>query len=106
MGMPPEPCGRCLVLAPPVKGGPMDRNWERSILMGCALLIAGLPAWAAGGARLPVVQSRDLVGLSTAAKLGGKLRVENVLKADTGEPAAFVLERFEVFTPDARVTVH
>ena len=80
----------------------MQRNWERSILMGFALLVAGVPAWAAGAA-LPVVQSRDLAGL---ARAHGKLRVENVRRADTGEPVAFVLERFEVFTADARITVH
>ena len=83
----------------------MQRNWERSILMGCALLVASVPAWAAEAA-LPVIQSRDLAGLAKAAKLEGKLRVENVHYAETGEPAAFVLERFEVFTADARITVH
>ena len=30
----------------------------------------------------------------------------NVQRADTGESAAFVLERFEVFTADATITVH
>ena len=79
----------------------MHRNWGRSIWMGCALLMAGVPAWAAGGA---VVDSRDL-GKAAAAQ-GGRLRVENVRKADTGETTAFELERFEVFTADARVTVH
>jgi hypothetical protein len=76
----------------------MHRNWERSILMGCALLVASLPARA-----LPVIQSRDLASLARAQ---GKLQLETVVKADTGEETAFELERFEVFTSDAKVTVH
>jgi hypothetical protein len=76
--------------------------------MGCVLLAAGVPAWAAGraAAALPVIASRNLAKAAAAAPMGGRLRVENVRKADTGERAAFVLERFAVFTADARITVH
>lgn len=87
----------------------MHRNWERSIVMGCILLTAGVPAWAAGkraAAVRTVLESRDLARAAAAAPVGKRLRVENVEKADTGETAAFVLERFEVFTPDAVITVH
>jgi hypothetical protein len=86
----------------------MYRNWERSILMGCVLLTAGMPAWAAGR-RAPVppaIDSRNLAKAAAAAPLGSRLRVENVETADTGETSAFVLERFNVFTADAKITVH
>ena len=78
----------------------MHRNWERSTLMGFVLLAVGVPARAA---ELPVLESRDL---GSIARAQGKLQVENVRKVDTGEATAFVLERFEVFTPDAKITVH
>lgn len=85
----------------------MQRNWERSMLMGCVLLAAGVPAWAAGrAAALPVIESRNLAKAATAAPMGDRLRVRNVKKADTGETTALVLERFEVFTDDATITVH
>jgi hypothetical protein len=87
----------------------MHRNWEKWLLMGCVLLTAGAPAWGAGrraAGALPVVESRNLVRAAAAAPMGGRLRVENVRNADTGESSAFVLERFAVFTADARITVH
>lgn len=87
----------------------MHRNWERSIVVGCMLLTAGVPAWAAGkraAAQRPVLESSDLARAAAMAPVGRRLRVENVEKADTGETAAFVLERFEVFTEDATITVH
>lgn len=87
----------------------MHRNWERSIVMGCILLTAGVPAWAAGK-RAAVVQtvreSRNLAKAAAAVPMGSRLRVANIEKADTGETAVFMLERFEVFTADATVTVH
>ena len=84
----------------------MHRNWARSILMGCALLGARMPVLAAGQPAMPVIESRDLGREAAAAPLGARLRVANVQKADTGEAAAFVVERFEVFAPGAKVTVH
>jgi metallopeptidase family M12-like protein len=87
----------------------MYRNWERSIVMGCVLLTAGVPAWAAGkraAAPLPVIESRDLAKAAAAAPMGSRLRVENVENPAAGETAAFILERFAVFTDDARITLH
>jgi hypothetical protein len=87
----------------------MHRNWERAIVLGCALLTAGVPAWAAGrrtAAALPVMESRDLARAAATAPMGSRLRLEHVGKADTGETTAFVLERFAVFTADATITVH
>jgi hypothetical protein len=87
----------------------MHRNWERSIVMSCILLTAGVPAWAAGkraAVMQTVLESRDLARAAAEVPMGRRLRVENVEKADTGETAAFVLERFEVFTADAMITVH
>ena len=86
----------------------MRWNWNRSILAGCALLLAAGPVGAAGarGAEIPVVQSRDFAGAAKVARVGSSLRLENLQVSDTGEPAALVLERFEVFAPSAKVTLH
>ncbi len=87
-------------------------SWPRSILLGCVLLAPGVPAWAQGGegleeraAALPVLKSHDLAK-AAEAPMGGHLRVVKVERADTGESAAFELERFQVFAGDATVTVH
>jgi hypothetical protein len=81
----------------------MHRNWERSILMGFVLLAASMPASAA----VPVVKSRNLARAAAVAPVAGKrVRLEGIRKAGTGETTAFELERFEVFTPDAKITVH
>jgi hypothetical protein len=86
----------------------MHRNWERTILMSFVLLAAGVPALASGRATVvPVVKSRNLTRAAAVAPVAGKrVRLEGIRKAGTGETAAFELERFEVFTPDAKVTVH
>ncbi len=89
----------------------MHKNWQRSIWMGCVLLTASMPVWAAGRAmavpRVPrVVESRNLAKAAATVPLGGRLRLTSVENADTGETTAFVLERFSVFTPGAKVTVH
>lgn len=80
----------------------MAWNLRCAIVTGCALLLAAGPA-AAGTASF---ESRDLARAAAATPLGASVRLENVLAADGGEPAAFVLERFQVFTEDARITVH
>jgi hypothetical protein len=80
---------------------------NRIVLAGCALVAVAGPARAAGSApALPVVQSRDFA--ATAAKLaaGSRLRLESLQVAGTGESRALVLERFEVFARDAKITVH
>jgi hypothetical protein len=82
----------------------MRRTLTRTILAGCALLLAH-PAVAA----MPpvrVIESRDFPRVAAAAALGSGLRVENVQVPETGEAAAFALERFEVFADDATVTIH
>jgi hypothetical protein len=86
----------------------MYRNWERSIVMGCVLMAAGLPAFASGKATaVPVVKSRNLARAAAVAPVAGKrVRLEGIRKAGTAETAAFDLQRFEVFTPGATVTVH
>jgi hypothetical protein len=52
------------------------------------------------------VQSRDFGQASKAAPVGSRLRLEDIQVAETGEAVAFVLERFEVFAADARITIH
>ena len=55
----------------------MYRNWERSIVMGCILLTAGVPAWAAGkraAAVRTVWESRDLARAAAAAPVDELLR--------------------------------
>ena len=71
------------------------------------LMAAAAPAGAAasGGAQLPVVDSRDFAGAAKTAAVGSRLRLENVAVSDA-EPAALVLERFEVFAKGATVTLH
>jgi hypothetical protein len=84
-------------------------RWNLNLMMlaGCSLLLAG-PAGAAVAARsdMPVVDSRDFAGAAKTAAVGAGLRLENVQLPDTGEAAALLLERFQVFTPDAEVTIH
>ncbi len=90
----------------------MPRNRIRSVLAGCALLLAAGKALAAGQpAGQPAgvavtVQSRDFAAVAAAAPVGGTLRLTNVQVADTGEAAAFALERFQVFADDAEITIH
>lgn len=77
-------------------------NLRCVIVTGVALLLGTGPA-AAGTARY---ESRDLARAAAATPVGGNVRLENVVTAETGEPAAFVLERFQVFAEDARIIVH
>jgi hypothetical protein len=75
------------------------------IVTGVALLAAG-PASAVGAAALPSIDSRDFARAAATLAVGSRLRLENTQVTDTGETAALVLERFEVFTSDAKITVH
>jgi hypothetical protein len=75
------------------------------IVTGAALLAAG-PARAAGSAALPSIDSRDFARTAATLAVGSRLRLENAQMTDTGETAALVLERFEVFASDAKITVH
>jgi hypothetical protein len=84
----------------------MRVNPKWMILAGCGLLLAAAGPSRAAGPELTVVQSRDFLPTAVRVAVGARLRLENVQVADTGESRAFVLERFEVFAPDARITVH
>lgn len=83
----------------------MRWDFNRVLLAGCALLMAAPLAGAErqGG---PVLESRDFGRAAAVAAVGSPLRVVNVDVPDTGEAAAFELERFAVFAPGAKVTIH
>ena len=83
----------------------MRSSLNRSILAGCALLLAASPTVAASGGSW-IVESRDFSRQAAKAALGAKLHVDNVEVADTGEAASFALERFQVFADDAKITIH
>ena len=86
---------------------PMLWNLSRTIVTGSILMMAGVPVRAvAGDLELPVVQSRDLARVAPAVPLGGRVMLQDVRVVDTGEPAAFVLQRFQVFAAGAEITVH
>jgi hypothetical protein len=76
----------------------------RWIFVSSALALAAGPVRAAESR--PVVQSRDFAATAGGLAAGARLRLEGVQVADTGEAAAFDLERFEVFAKDAKITVH
>lgn len=80
----------------------MSMIWRRTVWVWCVLVgISGAAgAEVAGGNR---VASRDAGRLRA---IQGSVRVEDVRYGDTGEAVAFELERFDVFTPDAKITVH
>ncbi len=83
-------------------------KWMTSACVTLMTLVAAAgPAGAAasGGAQLPVIDSRDFAGAAKMAAVGSRLRLENVAVSDA-EPAALVLERFEVFAKGATVTLH
>src|SRR4051794_8592071 len=75
------------------------------ILAGCALLLAAGPALAAIP-ELPVVRSEGFGGAAAQLKVGARFRLEHVQTEVAGEARTFVLQRFEVFAPGARITVH
>jgi len=82
------------------------------IATGVALLAAAGPARAAvlangaNAAALPSIDSADFARAAATVAVGSHLRLANAQMTDTGETAALVLERFEVFASDARITVH
>ena len=79
-------------------------NLSRTIVAGGLVLLAGSPVEGAVPAA-QVIRSRDLARTAGLA-LGSRLRLAGVQVADTGEAAEFLLERFEVFAPDAEITIH
>jgi hypothetical protein len=77
------------------------------IVTGAALLAVAGPARAAGSAAaLPSIDSGDFARTAATVAVGARLRLENAQMTDTGETAALVLERFEVFASDAKIVVH
>src|SRR5262245_8278017 len=83
----------------------MRWSTHRWILAGGALWLAA-GSVAAAEPRIPAIASRDFAGVALGVPMGTGLRLENVQVAETGEAAAFVLERFRVFAPEAQITVH
>lgn len=83
----------------------MRSNWNRWIFAGCALWIAAGVCREAGAATVPVLQSRDFDRAAATVPAGSRLRLAGVQVAD-GDPVTLSLERFDVFTRDARITVH
>ena len=83
----------------------MRTTLTRSILAGCVLLLAGGQA-AMAEPREITIESRSFPRMAAGAPVGAGVRLENVQVADTGETAAFVLQRFQVFADDATITVH
>ena len=76
------------------------------VATGVALLAAAGPGRAAESAALPSIDSGDFARTAATVPVGAHLRLENAQMTDTGETAALVLERFEVFASDAKIIVH
>ncbi|HEY7216183.1 MAG TPA: M12 family metallo-peptidase [Thermoanaerobaculia bacterium] len=70
---------------------------------GVLLLSLAVPAAAAS--RPATFASRDLGGAAAVTPLGAQVRLTEV-QTDLGEQVAFQLERFAVFTDDARIVIH
>ncbi|HET9208878.1 MAG TPA: M12 family metallo-peptidase [Thermoanaerobaculia bacterium] len=73
------------------------------IFVSSVLAVAAGPVRAEGPR---VLQSRDFAASAAGMAAGARLRLEGVQVADTGEAAAFDLERFEVFAKGAKITIH
>ena len=83
----------------------MYSKLSRAVLTcGILLLLAG-PVLAAGSG-VPSFQSHELARAAAVTPVGGALRLDRVQVADTGETAAFTLERFQVFAADAEIIIH
>ncbi|HEY4595971.1 MAG TPA: hypothetical protein VIJ02_06185, partial [Thermoanaerobaculia bacterium] len=78
---------------------------NRMVLAGCAVVLAAGPVRGAVPA-LPAVQSRDFAATAAKLAVGSRLRLENVQVANASESQALVLERFDVFSKDAKIIVH
>lgn len=84
-------------------------NLSRRVLTGSILMLAanvGVAEDLSLPASLPVVQSHNLARTAATVPLGGRVMLRDVEVMDTGEPAAFVLQRFQVFAADAEITLH
>jgi hypothetical protein len=74
--------------------------------LGLLLSMGFAAAAAAAGPALPRFASGELAQAVAATPAGGGLFLDSIEVAGTDETAAFVLERFEVFTADATIIVH
>ena len=83
----------------------MRERFVRAFCVAGSLLALSIPARAAGPG-LPSFASGDFGRVAKAVPMDGALRLENVEVAETGEAAAFDLERFQVFASDAEITIH
>lgn len=72
---------------------------------GMLLVVPAAPVLAAG-AGVPSFRSHELARAAALTAVGGALRLDSVQVAETGETAAFALERFQVFADDAEITLH
>ena len=84
-----------------------DRSHCAGAGIWCALVVAVATAGAATAAS-PTRQWSDpsLAELARAVPIGGELRIEGAVLDPGGPPEAIDLERFRVFSPDARIVVH
>lgn len=80
----------------------------RVLLLSGLSVIAGLPAFASTVERVASFEHSALLAAARSTAVGGRLRVEAVPLGVGGKESvqSFELERFEVFTPKARIVVH
>lgn len=72
-----------------------------------ALLAAfGLPADAQQRATAPSFAASELAQAVASVRPGGRLRLSDVEEEGSSRTSTFLLERFEVFAPDATITIH
>jgi hypothetical protein len=76
-----------------------------SKLQGTILAAALLVAPAAAVAAIPSLAANGLTATARTIEVGGLVRIEGIRDYDAARAETFVGERFEVFTPDARVVV-
>lgn len=82
------------------------RAWRVTVPTLGLLLSMGFTAAAVAGPALPRFASGELAQAVAATPVGGGLLLDGIEVAGTEETAAFVLERFEVFTADATIIIH
>lgn len=80
----------------------------RVLLSSGLAVLAGLPVFASNVERVASFEHSALLAAARSTAVGGTLRVEAVPLVVGGKESAQVLalERFEVFTPKARIVVH
>ena len=101
----------CESAFPGVSGGPRGpRTARRWVAVAIGLATAG-PATMAGAASAPTprvvrFEAAALLEAARATPPAGRLTITGVPLGEEEAPATLAVERFEVFTPDARVVVH